>query len=84
MAKLRYVWYDAATSEATEHARELSSFEAAIDSTVDFRAVSYQEIFRALQSTPEPRALWRSYMSERYFSDPGTVAAGRLDTSSPE
>jgi hypothetical protein len=82
MPRLRYVWYDAGTSEAIEHSKELRLFQTAIDSTVDFKAVSYQELFQALESMPEPRAMWRSYMSERYFGDVGKPASGRFGAAS--
>lgn len=66
--RLCYVWYDTGCSEATEHRKELSQFIQAIDSQVEFKAVSYQDLFRALRNSPEPVSGYHDYLSRRYFA----------------
>jgi hypothetical protein len=66
--RLRYVWFDSGCIEASEHRAELARFEAQLDSSVDFAALTYQELMAALLGSPEPINGYRSYLTERYFA----------------
>jgi hypothetical protein len=65
--RLRYVWFDSLCSEAQEHRVELNRFEEQIDRSIDFAAVTYQELAGSLRGWPEPVAGYHSYLTERYF-----------------
>lgn len=65
--RLRYVWFDTECVEASEHRAEIARFEAQLDSSVDFRALTYQELMAALRTSADPISGYRSYLTERYF-----------------
>jgi hypothetical protein len=65
--RLRYVWFDSMCSEAQEHRVEVERFAQLIDSSIDFVAVTYQQVAASLRSYPEPIPNYRSYLDARYF-----------------
>jgi hypothetical protein len=65
--RLRYVWFDSLCPEAREHRVEIERFHSRIDSSIDFAAVTYQEIAASLRSRPEPIPNYHSYLDARYF-----------------
>lgn len=66
--RLRYVWFDTGCNEASEHRAEIVRFEAQLDSSVDFVALTYQELMAALRDSPEPVNGYCTYLTERYFA----------------
>ncbi len=66
--RLRYVWFDTQCAEALEHRAELDRFTVQIDSSIDFAAVTYQNLVAALLSGPEPTSGYHSYLRDRYFA----------------
>lgn len=66
--RLRYVWFDTGCEEASEHRAEILRFEAQIDASVDFVALTYQELMADLNADSEPIKGYRSYLMGRYFS----------------
>lgn len=65
--RLRYVWFDSMCSEAEEHRVEVEQFAQAIDGSIDFVALTYQQVIESLRSYPEPIPNYRSYLDARYF-----------------
>jgi len=68
LPRLRYVWFDSQCPEAQEHRAEIDRFEEQIDRSIDFAAVTYQEIAASLRSWPEPCSGYHSYLATRYFA----------------
>lgn len=66
--RLRYVWFDTGCDEASEHRAEIGRFEEQLDASIDFVALTYQELLVALQKSSEPIVGYRSYLMERYFA----------------
>lgn len=66
--RLRYVWFDSMCLEAAEHRVELERFAQAIDVSIDFVVLTYQQVIESLRSYPEPIPNYRSYLDARYFS----------------
>jgi hypothetical protein len=66
--RLRYVWFDTGCTEASEHRAELAFFEARLDPAIDFVALTYQELIKALLGSQDPINGYRSYLQERYFA----------------
>src|SRR5688500_16726839 len=48
--RLRYLWFDTKCEEAAEHAAEVHHFAGASDRVVDFKVLSYQDVFKTLRS----------------------------------
>ncbi len=67
--RLLYVYYDAGREEASEHERELERFQGLIDTTLDFRAVTYQHVFGELRRVSEPRRGYNVYLASRYGAE---------------
>lgn len=70
VARLLYLWFDTGLEDAQQHRKEVEQFRDAIDGDgVDFKAITYQELFRRLdKSHSDPAPGWRAYLGERYFS----------------
>lgn len=66
--RLIYLWYAWAGPESDAHASEVAAFAAAIDKGIQFRAVTFQEFFRALSTNLKPEdATYAAYLTARYF-----------------
>ncbi len=66
---LIYLWYEQDCEEEVEHKRELERFKVDLDSSLDFRSMTYQDVFKALGSRVKGHALYMAYMKNRYFAD---------------
>lgn len=66
--RLACLWFDAGCEEAREHRAELDLFSSNLDSSIEFRALSYQEMFASLQNGPEPIPGYFNYLVTRYFA----------------
>ena len=65
---LFYLWYAVRSDEARHHGEEIEAFAEEIGSEVDFRALTYQELFSsALRDFGTEHAAYLSYIEERYF-----------------
>jgi hypothetical protein len=66
---LLYLWYRVPGTEGREHAAEAESFASfAVGDGIDFRAMSYQTLYRELEArAPESDAKYLAYLGERYF-----------------
>ena len=65
---LWYVYYEESGSESEAHSREVMRFQETVDEKLNFRAVSYQEIFRDIKANARPEDQdYITYLEERYF-----------------
>jgi len=68
---LFYLWYAVPCDEATQHAKEVKEFTDEVGFELDFRALTYQELFSlARRDLGGEHQAYLSYVEERYFSVP--------------
>lgn len=65
--QLVYLWYEVPSSEAMEHRRELEEFKNRIGDEVNFRDITYQELFSNIRKCPDVDRAYISYLAGRYF-----------------
>ncbi len=71
---LLYLWFDTGLEDAVQHRREIGMFaEAVRGDHLEFRALTYQEAFDALEPPSSPAGGWHDYMATRYFNVPEAV-----------
>lgn len=63
---LSYLWFDTGCNEARNHRAEIAAFNEQLDGHVDFRSMTYQELFDRLTDAAD--AAYVRYLEERYFS----------------
>lgn len=68
---LLYLWYEIPGETIVQHSKDIDEFaRCASEDGLAFRSLSYQELFRRMQRTAEPRdSGYVEYLKERYFSD---------------
>ena len=64
---LVYLWYREPGQEAAKHQAELARFRAHVDADLDFRAVTYQDLFCKLRRLAKEHSAYIEYMKRRYF-----------------
>lgn len=65
---LFYLWYAVPSDEARQHGEEIKAFADEIGPELDFRALTYQELFSsALRDLGAEHVAYLSYVGERYF-----------------
>lgn len=64
---LYYLYYEWSGPAAREHRRELALFAQRVGAELDFRWLSYQELFRRLRETPGLDPAYLGYLEARYF-----------------
>ncbi|HEV1993072.1 MAG TPA: hypothetical protein VGR03_01965 [Candidatus Acidoferrum sp.] len=65
---LFYLWYAVPSDEERQHGAEIKAFADEIGSELDFRALTYQELFSsALRNLGAEHVAYLSYIGERYF-----------------
>jgi len=64
---LLYLWYDCSFPEATEHRAEVGMFMQRLNGEIDFRAMTYQALFKKMQSAPAVDGNYIAYLAERYI-----------------
>ncbi len=67
---LLYLWYDFPSIEADKHRQEIRAFQKSIRSEIDFRHLTYQDLFESVSSIRGVDNLYLSYMHDRYFLIP--------------
>jgi hypothetical protein len=67
---LLYLWYDFASIEADKHRQEIQTFQNSIENEIDFRHLTYQELFKAVSLMRGVDKSYISYMKDRYFLIP--------------
>lgn len=66
--RLLCVWFDSGCEEAKEHRDELNRFRRLIDTAIDFKVETYQNVFTSLLRESEPVMGYHTYLRDRYFS----------------
>ncbi len=64
---LLYLWYDHYSSEATDHRAEVNTIIHRLNGEIDFRTMTYQELFQKMQGDPTADEKYIAYLKERYF-----------------
>ena len=64
---LYYLWYDFDSPEAEEHQGEIQKFTAAVTPEIDFRSMTYRELFKRITGIPTVDIKYTAYLRERYF-----------------
>ena len=64
---LLYLWYDHSSAEAMEHRQEIDTFMQHLNGEIDFRTMTYQELFQKMQGNPVIDQGYIKYLRERYF-----------------
>jgi len=64
---LLYLWYDYPSSEAAEHRAEVETFMLRLNGGIDFRAMTYQGLFKGMQGDATVDSGYLAYLAERYF-----------------
>jgi hypothetical protein len=67
-AHLIYLWYEEQGPEAEQIHRDLDLFTQKVDPQLDFRAITYQQVFEALRKSKGADAKYIEYLSDRYFT----------------
>jgi len=65
---LLYLWFDTGCAEAKEHQDEIEDFGTRIDSGVDFRSMTYQNLFEQLAVDAPTARDYVDYLRTRYFA----------------
>lgn len=65
---LLYLWYDHPSAEATEHRQEVDTFMQHLNGEIDFRTMTYQDLFQKMQDNPAIDKNYVEYLGERYFA----------------
>lgn len=68
---LAYLWYDTYTGESEKHVAEIDDFANAICSDVEFKQVTYQEVFDRIGNKEDGEKSYLTYMLSRYFRSTG-------------
>jgi hypothetical protein len=68
--RLLYLWYEMPSEAANTHQKEIRMFEDHVQSEVDFRHMTYQDLFKTVKEIPDIDPGYISYLEERYFGDP--------------
>ena len=66
-ATLRFIWFDQPSSEADTLRDELEKFSEWCDTSLGFRAFTYQDVFERLRAFPDADPDHRAYLVSRYF-----------------
>ncbi len=67
---LLYLWYDYESDEADRHKEELRTFAEIIKNEIDFKSLTYQNLFAAISSISDLDKSYISYLRKRYFPIP--------------
>lgn len=65
--QILYLWYEVPSIEAEKHRSEIVVFKEYVGDEVDFRDMTYQELFKAINKLPNKDRDYISYLHERYF-----------------
>jgi hypothetical protein len=64
---LVYLWYKVDSKEATQHEQELAGFRNRINDELDFRTMTYQELFDSIKLISNVDPAYLKYLEQRYF-----------------
>lgn len=64
---LLYLWFDCDTEEARKHNQEINRFHDYIKGEVDFRTMTYHELYKSIRALPAVDERYLEYIGSRYF-----------------
>ena len=64
---LLYLWYDDPSQDAARHRAQIKTFMLRLNGEIDFRAMTYQELFQKIKSNPSVDTAYVEYLAKRYF-----------------
>ena len=64
---LVYLWYDFPSTEANTHSHEIKVFKERVSGEIDFREMTFQDLFRAVKVIQGIETGYIDYLAERYF-----------------
>ncbi len=65
---LLYLWYKINSNEAKQHEEELARFSISIKDEINFRTITYQDLFKRIRHLPDVDSAYIKYLEQRYFS----------------
>jgi len=65
--QILYLWYENPSIEAEKHRSEIVVFKEYVGEEVDFRDMTYQELFKAINKLSSTDRDYVSYLHDRYF-----------------
>lgn len=68
--KLLYLWYEVPSKAAITHKEEIGVFGDHVQPEVDFRHMTYQDLFKTVKEISGIDSGYISYLEERYFKAP--------------
>jgi hypothetical protein len=75
---LLYLWYGYDSPEAQQHWQEITEFESVIKDDINFRVMTYQELYTSMSKTPGISREYLDYLKIRYFSEPYNSLQDRM------
>lgn len=66
---LLYLWYEVDSSEAQQHRKEIAEFQSYLKDEIDFRVLTYQELFSGVLEIKGVDEDYIRYLQNRYFKD---------------
>ena len=63
-----YLWYDHIFYGEARLRAEVETFILRLNGEIDFRAMTYQELFQKMQNNPTVDKSYLAYLAERYFA----------------
>jgi hypothetical protein len=67
--ELLYLWYGVKSGEAAKHWLEIVEFKDSIKEEVNFRVMTYQELFEKVKNIKSVDQTYVNYLKERYFTE---------------
>jgi len=65
---LLYLWYKINLNEAKQHEEELARFSTSIKDEINFRTMTYQDLFNRIRLLRDVDSAYLKYLEQRYFS----------------
>jgi hypothetical protein len=75
---LLYLWYGIESPEAKQHWQEITEFESVIKNEIDFRVMTYQDLFARISKERDINQEYLGYLQTRYFSEPYNSLEDRM------
>ena len=64
---LLYLWYKVNSPEANRHEEELARFSTSVKDEINFRTITYQELFNRIRHLADVDSTYIEYLEQRYF-----------------
>ena len=64
---LLYLWYKVNSPEANRHEEELARFSTSVKDEINFRTMTYQDLFHRIRHLPDVDSAYIEYLEQQYF-----------------